>query len=200
MEEIVLKGAFKIGWALDYHTKKSIYLGDIEGLPRFDTDRTEIGELIYNLKYGNLPISKKIELTQILTKKAIEFLKTRVIIQKNYIDVIIPIPPSKEREFQHVYEIANLIGKELGIKVDTDFIVKVKKTPEMKNESVKDKREKLEGSFVLRNPNTYKGKNILLFDDIFQTGETANIISELLYKVGKVKNIYLLTLTKTRSK
>jgi predicted amidophosphoribosyltransferase len=200
MKEIVLKGVFKIGWALDYHTKKSVYKGDVEGLPYFDTDRTELGELIYNLKYTNLPISKKKELTKLLAKRVIEFLKTRIIIQKNYIDVIIPIPPSREREFQHVYEIADLIGKEIGIKVDKDFILKIKKTPEMKNEKAENKRAKLKGSFILRKPNIYEGKNILLFDDIFQTGETANIITELLYKVGNVKNVYLLTLTKTRSK
>ncbi len=44
----------------------------------------------------------------------------------------------------------------------------------------------------------YKGKGVLLFDDIFQTGATINAISDILYNKGKVRDVYVITLTKTR--
>jgi hypothetical protein len=45
-----INGAWREGFALDLHTLSSEYVGDDEfGHPRFDTIRTEIGELLYQL-------------------------------------------------------------------------------------------------------------------------------------------------------
>lgn len=45
-------GSWKEGYVLDYHTKGSDFLGyDEYGHPRFHTVRTEVGELLYRLKY-----------------------------------------------------------------------------------------------------------------------------------------------------
>lgn len=49
---IKLEGNWKEGFAIDYHVVKSEYLGeDCYGRAQFETTRTEIGELIYKLKY-----------------------------------------------------------------------------------------------------------------------------------------------------
>ena len=39
-----------------------------------------------------------------------------------------------------------------------------------------------------------------MFDDIYQTGETLRAIARVLYKEGFVQNVYVLTVTKTRTK
>jgi hypothetical protein len=45
-------GRWTEGFALDFHTLSSEYIGDDEyGHPQFDTKRSEIGELLYRLKY-----------------------------------------------------------------------------------------------------------------------------------------------------
>ena len=47
-----IKGNWKDGFALDFHTVKSEYIGDDEyGHPQYNTTRSEIGELLYKLKY-----------------------------------------------------------------------------------------------------------------------------------------------------
>ena len=47
-----LPGRWREGFALDYHTVSSTYLGDDEyGHPMFDTKRSDLGELLYRLKY-----------------------------------------------------------------------------------------------------------------------------------------------------
>ncbi len=47
-----LPGRWRYGFALDYHTVSSTYLGDDEyGHPMFDTKRSDLGELLYRLKY-----------------------------------------------------------------------------------------------------------------------------------------------------
>ena len=47
-----ISGKWRAGWALDAHTLSSIHLGN----QMFDTKRTELGELVYLLKY-NMAVS-----------------------------------------------------------------------------------------------------------------------------------------------
>lgn len=47
-----IPGRWRQGYALDIHTEGSIFLGHDEfGRPRFDTKRSEAGDLLYRLKY-----------------------------------------------------------------------------------------------------------------------------------------------------
>jgi hypothetical protein len=59
---ILLKGSWDEGWALDKHVLSSEYIGDNPfGNPTFRTVRTEIGELVFRLKYrGDLSVLKQI--------------------------------------------------------------------------------------------------------------------------------------------
>ncbi|MEQ1418316.1 ComF family protein [Acinetobacter indicus] len=60
-------------------------------------------------------------------------------------------------------------------------------------------REKaLSGVFSLSNPTLYKGKKVLLVDDLYRSGSTLKEITHVLYKQGQVSNVYVVTLTKTR--
>ncbi len=49
---ITLEGNWKSGKAFDLHTVSSTHLGTDEfGHDRFDSQRSEVGELVYQLKY-----------------------------------------------------------------------------------------------------------------------------------------------------
>jgi len=49
---IEIKGKWEKGYALEYHTIGSKYLGEDEfGHKKFETTRTELGKLVYKLKY-----------------------------------------------------------------------------------------------------------------------------------------------------
>jgi predicted amidophosphoribosyltransferase len=43
------------------------------------------------------------------------------------------------------------------------------------------------------------GRSILLLDDLYRSGATLNVISRLLQQDGKVKSVYVVTMTMTRS-
>ena len=44
------------------------------------------------------------------------------------------------------------------------------------------------------------GKNVLLLDDLYRSGVTLETITDILYKKAGVKDVYVLTMTKSRSK
>ena len=58
------------------------------------------------------------------------FLKTRMVLP--YINVIFPVPASKQRDVQPVYEIANGVAQKLHKPIDFDFIRKIRDTSELK--------------------------------------------------------------------
>lgn len=184
-----IQGNWKAGWALDLHTIKSIPLGD----GKFDTTYTETGKALNELKYHQ-------NYTQIerLANEVVAFLRTRLVLP--YINVIIPTPPSKNRDIQPVEEIAKLVSQSLNIPIDTNYIVKTKNTNELKGIDDPLEREKLlTGAFSLQDLR-YQNKKILLFDDLFRSGSTLKELTKTLYYNGKVNNVYIVTLTKTRSK
>lgn len=190
INEQKLIGNWRMGWALDLHTISSKLLSN----GTFDTQRTEIGELLYQLKY-NFDKSKIEPIASI----AASFLKTRLVFP--YLKAIIPVPPSKlDRPFQPVQELAIKIGEKVNLPVPLDYLVKVKKTKFLKDiENTESRKTQLKGAFKVRD-NRFAGKYILLFDDLFRSGETLNEITNVLVKEGKVSRIFVLTITKTRTK
>jgi len=183
-----LYGNWTEGWALDLHTVSSI---PIEfGL--FDTKRTPIGEELYLLKYKKERFrAKKI------AEVASDFLKT-----KNWdIDLLIPVPPSNtERSFQPVYEIAKFIGQFLGLPINFNILRKIKSTSQLKSiEDLETRRKILKDAFHI-DFNVLKGKSVLILDDLYRSGATLNAVCDVVINVGKARKVYVLTITKTRSK
>lgn len=180
------------GFALDFHTLSSEYIGDDEyGHPQFDIKRSEIGELLYRPKYRE----DKSVLGDIITT-ASQFIKST-----NWpLDLIVSVPPSrKDREFQPVPPLAMGIGRFLGIKAYVDSIVKVEDTPELKGIFDFEERMRiLKDAFEIHDP-VVAGRSVLLFDDLYRSGATLNAVSRLLKQEGKARNVYVLTLTMTRS-
>jgi len=185
-----LQGQWKAGWALDLHTVSSTQLDE----NHWDTVRTEIGEMLYQLKY-----CKDVSKLQSIADICVGFLKTRLVIP--YLAAIIPIPPSDTaRTFQPVYELAKIIGEKIKIKVDYDYLLKIKATTQLKSIDDPEERKKiLAGAFQIKD-RRYAGKKVLLFDDLYRSGETMNAATQMLINVGDVNNVYVLTLTKTRTK
>lgn len=189
-----LSGNWFKGYALDYHTLSSTFLGyDAFGHKVFDNKYSEIGELLYKLKYK----SDKSVLNDIIEATTYFLKQEWKIVDK--LDAIIPIPPANvRRAVQPVIEIAIGLNAKLKIPLYKDMLEKIRETPELKNIFEFDKRlELLQDSFSTSN--LIRGKNILLFDDLFRSGATLNAATSILYGKGEVAKVYVLTLTRTRS-
>lgn len=180
-----------MGLAFDVHTLSSTYLGQNElGYAQWDTTRSEIGELVYQLKYKQ-DRSKLSTIVTLLDKvKGVE--------QFNY---IVPIPPTdRARPFQPVNEIALALGKHRGVKVLTDFLAKGAGGQQIKNVNDPAEREKqLRETLHIEATYSIAGSSVLLIDDLYRSGATLRVATDLLLNQAKASDVCVLTMTKTRS-
>jgi predicted amidophosphoribosyltransferase len=189
INEQKIYGNWRAGWALDLHTISSILIK--EG--QYDTTRTELGEMLYQLKYHN----DRTKLDPI-ADVASDFLKRRLVFP--YLSAIIPVPASRERVYQPVTQLAAAIGEKSGLQVSLDYIIKIKKTEALKEITDKESREKeLGGAFKVADLR-FAGRMVLLFDDLYRSGETLKEITRVLMEEGQVSKVFVLTITKTRRK
>jgi competence protein ComFC len=187
-----ISGKWHDGYALDEHTVRSTFIGyDEVGHALFATQRSPIGELLYRLKYRDDRAALRPLVETIAT-----FVWDEWQIAPQW---IIPVPPTRERRFQPVLALANQIGHDLNIPVWERAITKVRRTAELKNVYTYTERVKLLRGAYKMAKGSVRGDTILLFDDLYRSGATLNVLTDLLYDVGHAATVYALTVTKTRS-
>jgi predicted amidophosphoribosyltransferase len=86
----------------------------------------------------------------------------------------------------------------LGLPVFEDAVVKVKMTSSMKNIDDWSERQGVLAEAVQMGSNDVRGKSILLFDDLIESGSTLRRAAEVLIKDGVAGAIYALVLTRTK--
>jgi predicted amidophosphoribosyltransferase len=190
---IKLSGDWKAGFALDVQTVSSEYIGDDEfGHARFDTKRSEVGELLYRLKYAQDRSG-----VRLLAETAAAFVKS----QRWPVDVIMAVPPSREtRAFQPLHILSRALGRSLGIPVCSDCIVKIRPTPELKSVGEFSERLRLLDGAYSVSAAAIEGRKILLLDDLYRSGATLKAVAGAIATAGRAKEIYVLTFTRTRVK
>lgn len=186
-----LAGRWREGYALDHHTTSSVYLGDDEfGHPRFETKRSEIGELLYQLKYRS-------DATTVasLADTAAAFVAG----WRPGVDLLVPVPPSRQRATQPVLLVAQALAQRLGVPCASTCVTKVHDVPELKNVYDYSERDRLLTGAHQVDKAQVQGRKVLLFDDLYRSGATMNAISAALYDSGAAADVFALTITKSRS-
>ena len=111
-------------------------------------------------------------------------------------DVVVAVPMTtkalKDRGYNQAQILAKKLSKELNLPYDDSLVKKVKETERQATLDVVERSKNLKGAFKVTN-NNYKGKNVLLVDDVLTTGTTCNLISGLLKKKG-VSKVFVLTI------
>lgn len=191
-----IPGRWRLGVSLDVHTVTSEFLGyDDDGRPQFNTTRSEIGELLYRLKY--MADGRAVDPIADTASSYLRQLSEPPF--KVAPTLIIPVPPSRQRPRQPLFELARAIGAQLGVPVVTNAILASKTVPELK--SVHDYTTRLD---LLRDayrvdPAKTAGASLLLLDDLFRSGATLNAVANILVDSGGARDLCALTITRTRS-
>lgn len=186
-----LKGNWRYGLAYDLHTLSSVYLGiDQYGRERYDSTRSEMGELVYQLKYQR-QTGNAAKIAMLLDRiKGIEEM-----------DRIVPIPPTDaSRPFQPVRLIAEALGARRGVEVLPDLLVKQPGGLALKDVELPSERQKLLRETMSLSPtHSVAGLRLLLLDDLYRSGATLAAATDLLLTEGRADDVVVLTMTKTRS-
>lgn len=114
-------------------------------------------------------------------------------------DIIIPIPISKKRFKQRGYNqsaiIANNLAKTFNIEYKENVLVKIKDNKPQSELGQNERSENVKGIYMLKDPKQIYQKKILLIDDIFTTGSTANECTKVL-KENFATKVGIFTLAK----
>ena len=172
-----LTGNWNAGFALDFHSS-------FKGA---DWNRSGIGDLTYRLKYQSDPstLPSLIEHTRKLFLAHPEM---------NQFDMILPVPSSTQREFNPVHEFCKALSSAFNKPMQISLVKTRQTQPQKEMQTLPQKRDNVAGAFAINGDIT--GKQILLVDDLFDSGATLEETTRLFLKHG-ASRVNVLTLTRT---
>ena len=158
----------------------------------FFTYEENIRKLIINYKFNEKAYLYKTFVNFLLKQEKV------LNIIKSY-DIILPVPISKKRYKQRGYNQTELIARELSkdtkVQLITNCLYKQKNNVPQSTLNKEDRINNVKNAYIIKNSRIIKDKTIIIFDDIFTTGSTANECSKILKQNG-AKEILVMTLAK----
>ena len=114
-------------------------------------------------------------------------------------DIIMPVPMFKGKQSVRGYNqsllVAKEISKELGVKLEKNNLIKIKDTKVQSTLNKEKRLQNVKHAFKVQKPDIIKGKKIVLLDDIYTTGSTANECSKVLKQAGAIE-VLVVTIAK----
>lgn len=111
-------------------------------------------------------------------------------------DALIPVPVHWTRYIQRGYNqaevLAEQIGRELGVHVVSDLLIRSRRTRAQKNLNSHERAQNLDGAFSISEKwKNCRGKlnRVMIIDDIYTTGSTVNVCAKTLRQAG-IQEIY----------
>lgn len=185
-----IQGNWDQGYSLDKHIVSSTPVGyNNYGHMQFDTLRTEVGEAVFQVKYRS-DYSHVQPLAQAIIDGVGHALTD--------ISFVSPMPASRPRQRQPVYEVAREVARLLGVPYVDSFIQKVKSTGAMKDLGGRaDREEALRGCFAVNEGALNNGSwSILLVDDLYDTGASLEAVCDVIRQSAKIRRIFVVALTR----
>lgn len=151
----------------------------------------QIQKLIIDFKYENKPYIAR-TLGKVLADKFSEL---------NWKpDLVIPVPLTRRRYKIRGYNQAELLAEEFvrrtGLVLNTNVLNKTKETEQQAKLGFKDRQNNLKKTFKITNADAVKDKTVLIIDDVFTTGATANACAISLKEAG-AKKVFVLCVAST---
>jgi predicted amidophosphoribosyltransferase len=181
-----IDGPWIEGFVLDRHVISSRPIGHAGEHMHFETTRSPLGELVYQLKYRNGKPDDVIE-------TGVVFVKER---WHGLIDCVVPPPPSLHRTKQPAVLIAEGIAAILGVPSLPSAAIKATATQQMKNVPSHE-RAPLLSAAIQAGSDSVHSRRVLLVDDLWETGSTLRRVAEVLGQMG-ASEIRALAMTRTK--
>ena len=104
--------------------------------------------------------------------------------------ILVPVPLHRWRIWRRGYNQAALIALALarraGLETRVDLIERVKATPPLRGMGPKERRDAVRGAFRIapRHKAAVRGRPVILVDDVYTSGATANACARILKRAG----------------
>lgn len=112
-------------------------------------------------------------------------------------DAFIPVPMYKKKEKKRGFNQAELLSREMSrhfnVPTRTDIVLRNKSTKIMRSLGADEREKNLKKAFKLKE-DSVKLKNVVIIDDIYTTGSTADAVAKCL-KAGGVERVYVVALS-----
>lgn len=184
-----IEGAWDLGCSLDKHTISSTPIGYNEyGYMQYDTVRPEAGEALFQLKYRSdftqvQPIAQQLNASFGRCFASAAF--------------VVPMPASKQRARQPVTEIAREFARLMSIPCHENLLVKNVATSLMKDISSREEKvATLLGAFSLNDILDEGSYDVIIVDDLFDTGSSLEAATMVLREYSKINSIFVATVTR----
>jgi predicted amidophosphoribosyltransferase len=173
-----IDGPWTEGFTLDRHVESTVPTGGFtpSGFKQFETRRTELGELVYQLKYGG-----KKDGARLIAAVAFEFVRER---WGEAFDVVVPAPPSVAQQSHPLIQIASELADALDLPLITNALGKAKATALLR-----------EG--IQKGPGNIAGRRVLLIDDVTEFGVMLRRSAEVLLADAGARSVHALVITRT---
>ena len=107
------------------------------------------------------------------------------------IDMVVPVPMFRQKKLKRGFDQSELIARELAGRMGTEFrgdiVLRRKDTRAMRGLSPAERRDNLRGVFAAGEgcgSRELSGKRVLIVDDIYTTGATADAVTDILKAAG----------------
>jgi len=102
-------------------------------------------------------------------------------------DAVVPVPLHWRRRWRRGFNqaevLARAVGRRHGLPVERRCLARVRATPPQQGDAPA-RRRNVRGAFVVRRAERIAGRRLLLVDDVFTTGATANACAAVLLDAG----------------
>jgi ComF family protein len=145
---------------------------------------SEVAQLVYDMKYHDRP-----DIGEALGRMmASEFMASGFF---DGIDCLVPLPLARKRERQRGYnqsrQLAIGVSEVSGVPVSDDMVCRTAFAKSQTQLGRRERQENVENVFQLREGSDFRGRHVLLIDDIVTTGATVVACARELLKVEGVR-------------
>lgn len=144
-------------------------------------------KIVYDIKYNQKAY---------IAAKIAEIMKERLKSANINPDCILPVPMHKMKLKERGYNQAEILSVYLseltGIEYKNNILLRIKNTEPMSRLSLSERKNNLRNAFAVEKKEKIKGKRILLVDDVYTTGSTADECSKALLAAG-AETVWVLT-------